>query len=93
MDHYGNCPKCGESWDDGLIIDNFRKQKEYKDLSEEELEAKVKNWYAPPYKFSKLLGIEIMGGYDGVSYWQCPFCKTTWDRFTGEEHSLGSATL
>jgi len=35
--------------------------------------------------FSRLIGIEIRGGYDGVSYWECPDCHTRWDRFTGEK--------
>jgi len=34
--------------------------------------------------YSRLIGIEVRGGYDGVSYWQCPDCNTTWNRFTGE---------
>jgi hypothetical protein len=35
--------------------------------------------------YSRLIGIEIQGGYDGVSYWMCPDCEYTWDRWTGEE--------
>jgi rubrerythrin len=38
---------------------------------------------------SKVVGIEVQGLYDGVSYWRCPFCGTTWDRWTGKETSLG----
>jgi hypothetical protein len=38
-----------------------------------------------PKCFSHLLGIEDPRLYDGISFWQCPECKTTWDRFTGEE--------
>jgi hypothetical protein len=34
--------------------------------------------------YSKLVGLEIQGGYDGVSYWACPFCQVVWDRFTGK---------
>jgi hypothetical protein len=34
--------------------------------------------------YSKLIGIEDRKLYDGISFWQCPFCKTTWDRWTGE---------
>jgi hypothetical protein len=34
--------------------------------------------------YSRLVGIEVRGGYDGVSYWQCPDCGATWNRFTGE---------
>ena len=44
---------------------------------------KNRKYYAKPYKWSHLIGIETEK-YDGVSYWQCPFCKVTWDRWTGE---------
>ena len=88
MDHYGNCPKCGESLDDGSILDAYKKHRlswTGKEYTDEELEEQMKEHYAPPYRYSKLIGIEVMGGYDGISYWQCPFCKATWDRFTGNE--------
>lgn len=35
--------------------------------------------------YSRLIGIEIQGGYDGVSFWECPDCHSRWDRFTGEK--------
>ncbi len=35
--------------------------------------------------FSRLIGIEIQGEYDGVSYWECPDCHMRWDRWTGEK--------
>jgi transposase-like protein len=34
--------------------------------------------------YSRCIGIEVQGGYDGVSYWRCPDCGAEWDRFTGE---------
>lgn len=34
--------------------------------------------------FSHLLGIETED-YDGVSEWQCTFCLTRWNRWTGKE--------
>jgi len=30
-----------------------------------------------------IVGIEDPFIYDGVSYWQCTKCETTWDRFKG----------
>ncbi len=39
----------------------------------------------PPRFFSRLVGIEIPGKYDGVSEWMCPDCETRWDRWTGEQ--------
>lgn len=42
----------------------------------------IRQHYSPPYKWSKILGIEIREKYDGVSEWMCPFCKASWDRWT-----------
>ncbi|MFW6017000.1 MAG: hypothetical protein ACOCRK_11225 [bacterium] len=47
---------------------------------------KSRKHYSPPYKWSKLIGVEIPEKYDGVSYWMCPKCKTTRDRWTGEKN-------
>ncbi len=35
--------------------------------------------------FSKLIGVEVRGKFDGVCYWECPECHVRWDRFTGEK--------
>jgi len=48
-----------------------------------EMPKAIRRYYDKPYRFSKLIGIETLD-YDGVSIWKCPFCKTKWNRFTGE---------
>lgn len=35
--------------------------------------------------YSKLIGVEDPELYDGVSWWMCPICEKTWDRYTGIE--------
>jgi hypothetical protein len=35
-----------------------------------------------PDGYTRLIGIEIQGGYDGVSEWQCPECLVLWNRWT-----------
>lgn len=80
-----NCPKCGESWDGGSIFDSLRIQDWTKDITDEQLQKNIESCYSPPYRWSRLIGIEILGVYDGVSQWMCPFCETKWDRWTGEE--------
>lgn len=30
--------------------------------------------------FSRLIGVEIYGGYDGVDHWKCPDCQSTFKR-------------
>ena len=53
------------------------------DWQASEIPAKSRQYYAPSAThYSRLIGIETRS-YDGVSYWQCPDCKATWDRWTG----------
>jgi hypothetical protein len=37
--------------------------------------------YSPPYKWSRLVGVEDPTVYDGVSWWRCPDCGAEWDRW------------
>jgi predicted RNA-binding Zn-ribbon protein involved in translation (DUF1610 family) len=50
----------------------------------------VQGSYSPPYRFSRVIGVEIQGMYDGVSYWKCPDCGKTWNRWTGKEEEIAS---
>lgn len=31
--------------------------------------------------YSRKIGIEVWGVYDGVLYWKCPDCGVTWNRW------------
>lgn len=91
----GPCPKCGSSWDDGCIIETLVAQDWWKSSKDENgkllypteecFVEEVKKCYRPPYRFTRLIGIEDPSLYDGVCRWMCPDCLTQWDRFTGEE--------
>jgi hypothetical protein len=52
----------------------------------------MKQYYAPPYVWKREIGIELDYShpkhYDGISYFQCPDCNTTFNRFTGEEEVI-----
>lgn len=41
---------------------------------------------------SRLIGVNLSYDhprhYDGVSYWQCPDCKATWNRWTGKLEAI-----
>ena len=37
--------------------------------------------YGKHTHFSKLIGVEIPGRYDGVHHWMCPQCRTTFPRW------------
>ena len=80
------CPKCKKSWDGGDIAEELFKAGNYKTIKEAEKAAEFYSWRKnKKTRFSKLIGIEDRKKYDGVSEWQCPFCKTRWDRWTGKE--------
>lgn len=85
LDHHGKCPECGADWSAGDIFDTLRQQDWCKDKSDAELRAYVEKCYGPPYKFSRLIGVELPydhpDHYDGVSYWMCPDCNHKWSRF------------
>jgi hypothetical protein len=87
LNRTGLCPECGSSWDAGDIFDALRPQDWCKDKSDEELRAYIQQSYSPPYKFSRLIGVELPyshpGHYDGVSYYMCPDCQHKFPRFKG----------
>ena len=83
--HLGLCPACGANWDGGSIFDTLRQQDWCRDKSDVELQTYIEEAYSPPYRWSRLIGIELPYDhpqhYDGISYWQCPDCKKQWARF------------
>lgn len=91
------CPKCNSNWDGGSIIDALIEQrnagsKYFEGKTDEQIKEHVMATYAPPYIWRREIGIELMYDhpqyYDGISYWQCPDCKTTFNRFTGVEEKI-----
>lgn len=86
------CPKCGSDWDGGSIVDTFKRMRDESDprwqKTDEEIEEEVKMYYRPPYRWGREIGVEIIGDYDGISYWKCPDCKTLFNRFTGKEKQI-----
>ena len=50
-----------------------------------DIPAEDRKHYSPPYKWSRVIGVEDPKIYDGVSYWMCPMCESMWDRWTGEK--------
>lgn len=90
------CPKCGSNWDGDLILESFIKQREngecFLNKSDKEIEDYIKENYCHPYKWGREIGIELPldhpKHYDGISYWQCPDCKATFNRFSGLEETI-----
>lgn len=92
IDKQPACPKCAASWDGGDIFETLRPQEWCQKMSDDELRAYVHAHYSEPYRFSQLIGINVLGKYDGISYWECPACKTRWDRFTQQEVATNAST-
>ena len=77
IDHYGKCPVCKTSWDDGPILDVFLEQKKkghWKKETEEDIKKYIEECYSPPYRFSKLIGIEDLV-QDKIVKYMCPECE------------------
>jgi hypothetical protein len=73
----GPCPECGADWRGKPISTESLLAGHYGEWNEGD----------EPRYYSRLIGCELAYDhpqhYDGVSYWQCPDCKATWNRFTG----------
>lgn len=95
------CPKCGSNLDGGSIVETFIAQRNdastednyiWKGMSDEQIEECVKECYSEPYRWGREIGIELPydhpNHYDGVSYWQCPDCGATFNRFTGKMEEI-----
>lgn len=47
-----------------------------------EIQSQYRHFYgANTTHYSRLIGVEISGYYDGIAYWRCPDCGTTFRRF------------
>jgi hypothetical protein len=40
--------------------------------------------YGETGQFSRRIGVEFQGVYDGILFWQCPDCDGRWHRFPEE---------
>lgn len=50
-------------------------------------EAVRDEWYGGKTHFSRIIGLEIPGVYDGTLIWVCPDCHHKWPRFeSGYRH-------
>lgn len=81
-----NCPGCNTPWEEEQTIYEYFLEK-YKDKDKAKEVALMYGCTEDlPKHFSKnVTGIEIQGGYDGVSYWKCGVCNKVFDRWTLNE--------
>jgi len=89
LDKHGLCPTCGCNWDGGNVYESLRNHEAYADKSDEQVREIASNYGSPEQRFSKIIGIEIRGVYDGVCKYRCPECATEWPR-AGIPHAATS---
>lgn len=94
------CPECDEQWKGDDIYHYFLNQRDnpnseqhefYKNMTDEEIYKSATCYgytHENPSHFTNLIGVQLShdhpNHYDGVSYWMCPGCKLTWNRFTNK---------
>ena len=76
------CPECNANFDAGAVFDTLRPQTWCQGMSDEQLRQYVSEHYGDENaRFSRLIGVEVQGLYDGVIKWRCPDCSAEWPRF------------
>ena len=81
-----SCPSCNCDWEEKETITEFFLRKGNTKEEAEKSGAMYGCTPETPRHFGKnVVGIEIMGGYDGISYWKCTECNATFDRWTMKE--------
>lgn len=90
--HAKECPKCKIEWEEKETIYEFFLNKYFDEEKAREAASCYGCTRETPKHFGKnVIGIEIQGMYDGVSFWECQGCKSTFDRWTMKEvHSKRS---
>lgn len=58
------------------------------DLRGDRIPDEHRHWYGDRGYYSRVIGHEVRGVYDGVLFWSCPDCGQAWPRFT-EDDRLG----
>lgn len=86
MDKPNKCPSCKTPWEEDITIyEYFLKEGKSKEEASKsaEMYGCTKEY---PKSFGKdVIGIEVRGSYDGISYWECQKCKKLFDRWTMKE--------
>jgi len=76
------CPECKTPWKEAIsIYEHFLKTNTKGKATE--IAGMFGCTKENPLAFGKdVIGIEIQGGYDGVSFWECQKCGSIFDRWT-----------
>ena len=83
--HGKNCPGCNTDWEEEETITQYFESQGYSHRKAVQTAAMYGCTPKSPKHFGKnVIGIEIRGKYDGISYWECQVCKVMFNRWTME---------
>lgn len=86
MPHPNNCPNCGIHWQSDISMpDTLFNTGRY--ISTDVAAEVARDYYGWTEENDRRLSANVVGIedpilYDGVSFWQCTACNTTFDRWT-----------
>lgn len=84
--HPNKCPHCECDWKEPEnIYEYFLRQGDSKEEASESASMYGCTKDNPKHFSKDVVGIEVRGKYDGVSYWECQKCYTVFDRWTMKE--------
>jgi Zn-finger nucleic acid-binding protein len=72
------CPHCGVSLQGSLIPEEHQHWYNHPDAKPGD-----PDWVTHG---GRAIGVEVLGVYDGVLYWQCPDCDGMWNRWPNTEY-------
>ena len=83
MSSPNHCPSCNIEWEEKQTITEHFVNEGYTLSKAVQTGAMYGCTPNTPQHFGvNVVGIEIQGQYDGVSYWKCTSCGTVFDRWT-----------
>lgn len=80
-----NCPNCGIAWErEETIYETFLNQGYSREEAWDMADSYGCTPDSPKHFGVNVIGIEVQGGYDGISHWYCEGCEARVDRFSGK---------
>lgn len=83
MSSPNQCPSCNIEWEEKETITEYFESQGYTPRKALQTGALYGCTPETPKHFGKnVVGIEVRGQYDGISYWKCTVCEVVHDRWT-----------
>lgn len=88
LNRYGQCPHCEIGWDGGDVLEILGNLDVFKIKGQKELLQIANECYGytelNKLRFTKLNSIDLTGSLAGTGFWECPTCRSVFNKVTGE---------